>query len=79
MGIAVRKIPGDGPIKTPLLANITCNEGAVPIAGRTGAVTAGTPIKFYWNECKFMKISNLKSPRKLIRFVGIRAASRLVV
>lgn len=48
----VRKIPGDGPIKTPLLANITCNQGAVPIPGRTGAVDAGSPIKFYWNECK---------------------------
>ncbi|KAH8149139.1 uncharacterized protein LAJ45_06678 [Morchella importuna] len=46
----VRKIPGDGPIKTPLLANITCNQGAVPIPGRTGAVDAGSPIKFYWNE-----------------------------
>lgn len=50
--VIVRKIPGDGPIKTPLLANITCNEGAVPIPGRTGEVTAGTAIKFYWNECK---------------------------
>lgn len=50
--IVVRKIPGDGPIKTPLLANITCNQDAVPIPGRTGEVTAGTGIKFYWNECE---------------------------
>lgn len=50
--LLVRKVPGDGPIKTPLLANITCNEGAVPIPGRTGQVTAGTGVKFYWNECE---------------------------
>lgn len=54
--IAVRKVPGDGPIRTPLLANITCNQGAVPIPGKTGQVTAGTGVKFYWNECESRRL-----------------------
>ncbi|KAL7271406.1 hypothetical protein RUND412_005831 [Rhizina undulata] len=50
----VRKIYDIGPIKTPLEANITCNQNAVPIVGKTGPIHAGTDIIFRWSEWPIM-------------------------
>lgn len=46
----VRKIWGEGPITTPTQRNMTCNQNAVPILNRTATVTAGSQVKFQWNE-----------------------------
>ena len=48
----MRKVGGDGPVLDISTSNITCNVGAMPISdsgvSRTGAVTAGSKMTFWW-------------------------------